>query len=104
MQGYIEEIKIIIETMPHNDFVQKLIQILGAFYEYEDEDNEALNGLVEYTSEIESTKFNRSNGIFVNGNSSYQIDPQNTNGQSMNLTHLNGNGKSYNIEIGSGKV
>ncbi len=34
MQGYIDEIKNIIETMPHNQFVQKLCQVIGPFYEY----------------------------------------------------------------------
>lgn len=43
MQGYIDEIKKIIETMPHNEFVQKLINIIGPFYEFVDEKNQIIN-------------------------------------------------------------
>lgn len=43
MQGYIDEIKKIIETMPHNEFVQKLINIIGPFYEFVDEKNQPFN-------------------------------------------------------------
>lgn len=43
MQGYIDEIKKIIETMPHNEFVQKLINIIGPFYEFVDEKNQTIN-------------------------------------------------------------
>lgn len=42
MQGYIDEIKKIVETMPHNDFVQKLINIIGPFYEFVDDKNELI--------------------------------------------------------------
>ncbi|RNA10187.1 acyl- -binding domain-containing 5 isoform X4 [Brachionus plicatilis] len=43
MQGYIDEIKKIIETMPHNEFVQKLINIIGPFYEFVDEKNQVVD-------------------------------------------------------------
>ncbi|CAF1000951.1 unnamed protein product [Brachionus calyciflorus] len=49
MQGYIDEIKKIVETMPHNEFVQKLINIIGPFYEFVDEKNEVI-----YQSEKEN--------------------------------------------------
>ena len=39
MQGYIDEIKNIIETMPHNDYVQKLCQVIEPFYEYSNDDD-----------------------------------------------------------------
>lgn len=38
MQGYIDEIKNIIETMPHNEHVQKLFEVIGPFYEYVNDD------------------------------------------------------------------
>ena len=38
MQGYIDEIKNIIETMPHNEFVDRLIKAIGPFYEFVDDE------------------------------------------------------------------
>ena len=43
MQGYIDEIKNIIETMPHNEFIDRLIKAIGPFYEFVDEDNTIQN-------------------------------------------------------------
>ncbi len=37
MQHYIDEVKKIVETMPHSEHVQRLIEIIGPFYEYVNE-------------------------------------------------------------------
>ena len=41
MHGYIDEIKNIIETMPHNEFVDRLVKAIGPFYEFVDGENDA---------------------------------------------------------------
>jgi acyl-CoA-binding protein len=40
MYNYIEEVKKIIETMPHNEHVQKLIEVIGPFFEYVNENEQ----------------------------------------------------------------
>ena len=40
MYNYIEEVKKIVETMPHNEHVQKLIEVIGPFFEYVNENEQ----------------------------------------------------------------
>lgn len=76
MQGYIDEIKNIIETMPHNDFVQKLCEVIGPFYEYVNEDDVSssdeeltkTNGKSTHLNGLELIKETNNNVITLNGN------------------------------------
>jgi hypothetical protein len=87
MQGYIDEIKNIIETMPHNSFVQKLCEIIDPIFEFVNENQARLieNKNQDYnddeaTSDEELTINN--NHIKLNG----------LNGNHSTNSLLNGNG------------
>ena len=59
MQGYIDEIKNIIETMPHNEFIDRLVKAIGPFYEFVDENGEIQNeNESDEENELEITSIN----------------------------------------------
>jgi acyl-CoA-binding protein len=65
MFNYIEEVKKIVETMPHNEHVQKLIEVIGPFFEYVDENerpDEEEEQDTEEDEEVATTTNNDLNG------------------------------------------
>jgi hypothetical protein len=61
MQGYIDEIKHIIETMPHNESVNRLIKAIGPFYEFVEETDESENDDGNVTNDDDKIETNNLN-------------------------------------------
>ena len=86
MQGYIDEIKNIIETMPHNQFVQKLCQAIGPFYECANDDHQLKENYLtqsnNFDDEVSSDEeLAASNDIKINGSNGYhRINGHSENG------------------------
>ena len=118
MQGYIDEIKNIVETMPHNEFVNRLIKVIGPFYEFVDEneserdeeddddaenDNEssnvvALNGqqLLEMSSISMTNSYDMAKSVSVlDSYTNAKIADLHQNSE----IHLNTNGNEGNVNI-----
>jgi hypothetical protein len=98
MKGYIDEIKNIIETMPHNEFVDRLVKAIGPFYEFVDENGEIQNENESddenEENELEITSINKN----FNGMDSSQASNGLTNSYDMmtsaSFNNINNNGNN----------
>lgn len=100
MQGYVNEIKNIIETMPHDKYVQKLTEILEP-YEYVTESNKIQNGHDNSDTETDLLAEKMQINVNLNKKKSSHNNESETNGNTkvemeelINLKLPNRNGRS----------
>ena len=105
MQGYIDEIKNIIETMPHNEFVDRLVKAIGPFYEFVDEDgtiqNESDSDNEEKENEVEIASINNMKSL-NEMNSSQSLDGM-TNSYDM-MASASFDGKKPETDLNNGQM
>lgn len=97
MQGYIDEIKHIIETMPHNESVNRLIAAIGPFYEFIDDVDNSENESSE--SELETAHLATLNSSDDNDSNKQSIE----NGASMTSSYDMVTSATFNNQLNNHK-